>query len=822
MEGVLMTDTADPNNKTASALFLKYLFILLLIALALPVQAAGWIKSYSPGTGISIGRPNSPSLMELTADGGYVMAGVYSNYNPEQETYEQSIWILKLNDAGVIQWQQRFQPPDAINYTTTLKAIRQTQTQEYILAGSTRVNNRGSEAWVMKLNSNGQIDWNRTYGAELSEGANDIIETTDGGYLVIGWSDTFSEALHQYGPGGPQMYHNTDAWVFKLDAQGNIQWQKTYGGDENGCCTDGDNIARKIVSAAADGYVLLFDNYILKINLNGDVMWQKRTMLSMNDYARFGIADIQQTMDNGFIAVGRINQHIPRPNSPAYDDVEHIGIVKLDANGAVQWERAYSYSTNPFKFHKAFSVRQTTDGGYVLAGFADNNYIDKSQGLIFKFNTNGQLEWQKTYGGSGYDRLYTIRITESGGLIAAGETSLLDSNEIKLWLLKLGGSGTLFPACNLIRTTMAAERDFTMTQGFVDLTQPSQSYYIEDIPATAINTTFITQNIKFNSSTTCSFRSQMFCCKEFQIEFQQWQLLCLHNQDRFDCKRIKCNNCLLSGKMADYTFQGSLDSLQRHVLEIQPDLLSSKLNKAQSKLLYNRLKAIPVGRYFDKTLKSTVLDAVMHQPTNKELSLKHMQLLYRALAAIELDVRAPVIKPQAVRTGKDVAVDMQGISKLVFKQVHKGGQLTLRLINGLPSQMDDYEPGWPAVTYAYDFTGHLQDASEIDIELYVGVTHGNSRTQDLRMMQWDDKTGLTDITSGYDPGEMKINGTTNNLSPVFVVAKKDKQQIQNRLATLHSTSDIRPSTLVVLLVIFAFIAALYLFRLYRARRTGNR
>jgi uncharacterized delta-60 repeat protein len=297
-------------------------------------------------------------------------------------------------------------------------SVVQTSDGGYIVAGYT--NSFGGvssyDAWIVKLNATGGIVWQKTYGGKNSEIAHSIQQTSDGGYIVAGSTTSF-------GAGG------VDAWIFRLNSTGGIIWQKTYGG------TGTPDLANSIQQTSDGGFIVAgtttpfgnsSDLWVLKPNSNGGVSWQKTFGGAADDYG----SSVRQTPDGGY-AVAGYTYSFGAGLSDAW-------VLKLRANGGLQWQRTYGGSNYDF----ASSIASTTSGTLVVAGYTSSFGAGSEDGWVLNVNaTNGRLIWQKTYGGSGDDQFRSIEQTSDGGYIVAGETNSFGAGEADVWLLKLGSNG---------------------------------------------------------------------------------------------------------------------------------------------------------------------------------------------------------------------------------------------------------------------------------------------------------------------------------------------------------------------------------------------
>jgi len=347
--------------------------------------------------------------IQQTTDGGYIVAGSTESLG----TGGKDVYILKLNSKGDLEWQKTFGGEDYDGATS----IQQTTDGGYIVAGWTEsFSSGGTDGYILKLNSNGGVEWQKTFGGKYNDEAYSIQQTTDGGYIVAG--ETYS-----FETGG---YY--DVYILKLNSKGEIEWQKTFGGkyiDE----------AYSIQQTADGGYIVAGvtgsfgfgeqDAYILKLNSKGEIEWQKTFGGDGFDIA----TSIQQTTDGGYIAAGWTESF----GSGEYDAY----VLKLNSKGEVEWQKTFG----GWNDDGAYSIQQTKDGGYIVAGGTESFGSGGTDAYILKLNSKGQLEWQKTFGGEDYDGANSIQQTKDGGYIVAGWTWSFGSGGADVYILKLDSKG---------------------------------------------------------------------------------------------------------------------------------------------------------------------------------------------------------------------------------------------------------------------------------------------------------------------------------------------------------------------------------------------
>jgi hypothetical protein len=386
--------------------------IFLFIFASFMSLNAQWAKTYG---GSDHDWANS---IQQTSDGGYIVLGRTNSFG---FAYGPALWILKLSSAGDVEWQKIYGESNSDHWP---HSIQQTMDEGYIVAGETRTWGTSSDIWVLKLSSEGDVEWQKAYGGNDDDEAHSIQQTYEGGYIVAG-------ETRSWGAGG-------DIWVLKLSSDGDVEWQKTYGGDA-------DDSAYYVQQTMGGAYIVVgntnsfgsgsIDFWVLKLSPVGDVEWQKTYGGSDSDE----VHSVQQTMDGGYIvAVG-------------------INVLKLSSEGDIEWQHSYGTVV-------AGSVQQTMDGGYIVAGTGGGGgegMVSYANSGILKLSFNGEIEWQKAYGGGFDDHAASIQQTSDEGYIFAGNTlsfgiSRFDYN---FWIFKLSSNGELGPSCYLIKSIDASITD---------------------------------------------------------------------------------------------------------------------------------------------------------------------------------------------------------------------------------------------------------------------------------------------------------------------------------------------------------------------------
>ncbi|MBP6389684.1 MAG: T9SS type A sorting domain-containing protein [Flavobacteriales bacterium] len=363
-----------------------------------------------------------------------------------------------LGQAPGIAWQHAL----GGSATDEAKDVEQTADGGSVIIGSTQSTNGdvtglhgGTDIWVVKLDALGALVWQRTLGGSGYDYPGAISPTSDGGYIAVGRSSsTDGDVTGNHGG-------TADAWVAKLDTAGNIQWQRSLGGTLSDWGYDvlPTNDGGYIVAAStysSDGDVTFIHGYedawLIKLNALGDIVWERTYGGSLYESAKA----VRQTIDGGFILAGYTQ-------STDGDVVGNNGwrdawVVKVDGTGNIQWQACYGGT----QMEDFGSLATTSDGGYILAGNAASEDGDvvgwhpgytcgspHEDGWIVKIDGSGSLEWQRCLGGLSFESMMDVQQTPDNRFVVAGVAGWLDGDvETNLggndyWVLQLDPSGNI-------------------------------------------------------------------------------------------------------------------------------------------------------------------------------------------------------------------------------------------------------------------------------------------------------------------------------------------------------------------------------------------
>jgi len=393
-----------------------------------------------------------------TPDGGYIVTGSSDSNDGDVSGNHGNFdyWVVKLDAAGTITWERSLGGSE----NEWISDVKPTSDGGYILTGSSTSDDgdvsghHGTTAtydyWVVKLDAAGTITWERSLGGSGDDWGYRVHQTPDGGYIVIG--DSNSNDGDVTGNHG-----GNDIWVVKLDAAGTITWERSLGGsgEDSGYSVQHTPDGGYIVTGSSDsndgdvsGNHGNFDYWIVKLDAAGTITWERSLGGSENEF----MSDVKPTSDGGYILTG----------SSTSDDGDVSGhhgttatndywVVKLDAAGTITWERSLGGSDED----DGYRVQQTSDGGYIVGGSSNSNDGDVTgnhgdyDNWIVKLDSGGNLVWQKSYGGSSSESLSDIQTTSDGGCIFIGLTTTQDGDvqgshgDNDYWTVKLDSGGSI-------------------------------------------------------------------------------------------------------------------------------------------------------------------------------------------------------------------------------------------------------------------------------------------------------------------------------------------------------------------------------------------
>jgi uncharacterized delta-60 repeat protein len=345
----------------------------------------------------------------VTDDGGYVVVGCtepYGNSNTD-------VYLIRTNSFGDTLWTETYDAGESeAGYSVAV-----TSDGGFVIAGYTQsIGSAEADVYLIRTNAVGDTLWTRTYGGSGNDFGRGVRVTSDGGYLIIGTTTS-------YGAGG------VDVYLIRTNNDGDTVWTRTFGGDQS-------DYGESLALAGDGGYVVAghtnsygagdIDVYVIKTDGAGDTVWTRTYGGGSWDYGHA----IAATSDSGFVIVGR---------TESFGNGPDVYVVKIDAAGDTLWTRTYGGTS----IDRGYAVATTNDGGCCVAGFTMSTPTGFADAYIIKINASGTTVWTRTVGGDLGETAQSVAPTGDGGCIVAGYTDSFGAGLSDVYLVKLDAGGNL-------------------------------------------------------------------------------------------------------------------------------------------------------------------------------------------------------------------------------------------------------------------------------------------------------------------------------------------------------------------------------------------
>ena len=348
------------------------------------------------------GKGNQEGFFVIsTEDEGCIATG----YSESDINGDKDIFVVKVDKNGNEEWNLTFGGDEDEDG----KSLIQTEGKDYIIVGKTDSYGSGeSDVLVLKISKDGKLIWNETFGGEKNDRANSIVKTDDGGYIIVGQSESFGNGEY-------------DVFLIKINSSGVEEWSNTIGGKK-------DEEGRSIVENNSGGYVIAAttrsygegrsDIWIINIDNNGEEQWNKTFGYEGSDLPNH----IIKTEDNKFIIVGHSEVN--------YTNRWTGVILKFDPNGNKIWETIIENETDV-----GLSSVTQAEGGYVSTGYI-GPYGNEQDQILVKIDSNGDKTWTKYISGEYCDGGIWIQKSTDGYFYITGYKDNDGSESYDLWLIR--------------------------------------------------------------------------------------------------------------------------------------------------------------------------------------------------------------------------------------------------------------------------------------------------------------------------------------------------------------------------------------------------
>lgn len=349
-----------------------------------------WGKIYG-GNGYDTGQ-----AVAETSDGGFIVVGFSDSFFQDAVR----IYLLRLDNNGDTLWT------DTHGSTNTQAfAIEKTSDGNYVIAGYSESSGNG-DVLLVKINEEGSVLWERTYGGPGSDIGLAVNATNDGGLIVAGWTRSDSTG-------------DQDVYLIKTDGAGDTVWTQVYGGnlDDFGTSVHETSDGGFIICGWTESYGAGSDDvYLIRASSNGDTLWTRTYGDQNQDYGEAVIETV-----NGTYVITGVTQD-------ANEAMSRIFMLELDSSGDTIWLQTYDDGFG-------YDVKQTTDNGFILVGSHFSEFPIRNAYLL-KTDANGIIAWEKSFGGDANDAGFAVHQVSDNGYILVGETESFGAGSRDVYIMK--------------------------------------------------------------------------------------------------------------------------------------------------------------------------------------------------------------------------------------------------------------------------------------------------------------------------------------------------------------------------------------------------
>jgi predicted secreted protein len=428
--------------------------------------------------------------MVQTPDNGFALAGATYSFGAGGADF----WLVKIDSLGSVQWNKIY----GGTANDEAHSITRTSDGGYAILGTTdSFGAGGSDFWLVKTNSSGKMLWNKTYGGSSTDDAWSIKEVPGGNLVLAGWTASFGAG-------------SGDFWLVKTDPNGNMLWNKTYGGPLL-------EIAN-FVQQTSDGRYILFgstysfgagssDFWLVKTDAAGNEQWNKTYGGTTDDY--------------GFSAVETLNGYALAGSTSSYGaGVYDFWLIRTDQLGNAMWNKTYGGNA----YDEAWSILQTANHDFILAGWTESFGAGSSDCWLVETDELGNMQWNITWGGTNYDCAYSALQCSDENLVLTGATQSFGAGSTDFLLVKIQAVTNIAIIDVTTPKTVAG-------QGFsadINVTIANEGAYTETFNvtsyanATKIGTRLITLGSGGSLRTTFTWNTTGFAKGNYTISAYAW------------------------------------------------------------------------------------------------------------------------------------------------------------------------------------------------------------------------------------------------------------------------------------------------------------
>ncbi|MFC1855785.1 hypothetical protein ACFL2A_04525 [Thermodesulfobacteriota bacterium] len=346
-----------------------------------------------------------------TSDGDYLLLGETNSF----EMNDRDMYLVKTNNKLNIRWSEYYGGEGA----EFGHSMIETKDGGYLLLGYTKSFGKGEhDMYLVKTDNKGKKVWHTTYGGKGYDLGKSVIETTDGGYLLLGGTYSFGAK-------------KGDIYLLKTDTKGRALWSKRYGGENA-------EFAHSVIESSDGGYLILgytksyglggSDMFLVKTDDEGEEKWSTTFGGPKNDIGK----SVIETKDGGYLLLGYTSSF-----GSGSDDMY---LVKTDKKGNELWDMTYGGRWKDL----GNCVIETTDGGYLMIGTTESFGMGGNDVYLVKTYENGKKKWSRTFGGKDWDAGHSVIEIKDGGYLLFGETSSYGAGKKDMYLIKTDKKGNVY------------------------------------------------------------------------------------------------------------------------------------------------------------------------------------------------------------------------------------------------------------------------------------------------------------------------------------------------------------------------------------------